>query len=403
MNISKRRYKLVVIFLILCVLLSLAGCKKDVDYGEIKEVDVTEPIDSEAENVFTPLDDNLGYSYKTVRHPRACMSFEVPNGWDIVFKNGRHIEITAPDNDPQLPGVTIHLLSCYTLDGEFHDTVGSYSEIFDEELSGLYFNIDGKKFRRTGYRPPAVQDTDASFTERKDMVSLAEFDNLSMVNSTGMLCESPCAGFAYYVKWAQYPTVFSSVCKDELKPVLKRLLSYMVSSIQHQSQKITASRTITYDGLIFSVPKGFQNKKDAENIFLCDYETSSVCSGMGVGVFKTQDSVDAQSIMFTYADKIALSFLPNQTYHNVYSCLPVIDSIKVAGKSAERFTASCTIMPKKASAGDFYLSGQTWYLTIYALPYDGKEQSLIAIWSQDSQGTELETVQRLIEQHTTVK
>lgn len=398
---NKAAVPLIAVILVLALVFCTA-CGKTAEYGKILKVDTTEDENSSKENVFTPVKDNLGYQYQKVRHPRAYMNLNVPAAWNVKMHNARHLEIISPKDDPQIPGVTLHILSDYSLSNENHDTVGLYGKLFEKDLMGMYYTIDGN-YRQTGYASPTSQDTDTSFSKRADMLSFCEIEDVNLKHqSSGTSPAEECNALQYYVKWSDIPVVFSAVCKKDDTEKIKRLLTYMVSSITYTNAAIDTVRMVKYDGLTFPVPNGFVKKE--ENVYLADYKTSSSCSGMGIAVYCAPEKVSAESIMFDYAKDMSAAFLPGGTsgYENIYSCPAQSESVTIDGTSADIYTATATIISNKSKPGDFYISGQTWYLTIYALAPDDNGQKLIVIWSQDSQVKLLNTIKQMVKERVKI-
>lgn len=387
---------------ILCLAMMMCtACGNKAEYGEIQKVDISENTDLQKENVFTPVDDDLGYQYQKVSCPRAYMKINVPAGWDVKSHNARHLEIKSSSEDPQIAGLTMHILFDFSLTNENHDTVGMYGKLFEQDLMGLFFNIDGKKYRQAGYASPSSQDTDTSFTDRTDMISFAEIKNINLTHqSSGRCPEDTCTALQYYVKWADTPMVLSTICKATEANKVKKLMTYMVSSITYEASGINSTKQVSYDGISILVPNGF-NKK-AENIYQADYAESTACSGMGIAIYDVAEKINAESVMFTYAKKMAAAFLPGKgaNYNNVYSCTGNGESLTIDGQTVQAYTATASIIRTNYKPGDFYTTGQTWYLTIYALPPGDENQKAIVIWSQDSQVKMLGSVQRLIEERT---
>lgn len=399
MNQRNKKSKIFICILVLAMMMIGSACSDKAEYGEIQKVDINEDADHEGENVFTPVDEDLGYQYQKVLCPRAYMKMNVPAGWDVKMRNARHLEIQSPSEDPQIAGLTMHILFDFSLSNENRDTVGMYGKLFEQDLMGLYFNIDGKKYRQAGYASPSSQDTETSFTKRTDLISLSEIKDINLIHqSSGRSPQTTCTALQYYVRWADTPMVLSTICKDEDADRVKQLMTYMVSSITYEAAGISSVELVSYDGITFPVPNGFSKKTD--NVYQADYSASSACSGMGIAVYNVDDKISAENIMFSYAKKMAAAFLPGNgmKYNNIYSCTGNSEPLSISGREVEVYTATASIMRNQYKPGDFYTTGQTWYLTVYAFPpNDNNSQKAIVIWSQDSQVKMLDTVRRLIE------
>lgn len=394
--------------LITCLALTLPGCSKDKDkekeLGTFEDVIVSETEDLSEENVFKAVDEPLGYQYKKIKHPRAYMSFSVPSDWDVDFPNARAVKITAPEDDLMLPDLTLYLISSYSMDGSYHDTVGSYGKVFETDLSELYFPIEGRSIRRTGQTSPDSISSDTDITDRGDLLSLSITDDIAVRDPvSGKIPENPCTAISYYINWAQQPAVFTTICPQEKKESVQKLMQYMVSSITMLPQTSLSAKELTYDNITLAVPSEFAPVSGMENVFLSPSKKSLATSGMGVAVYKAEKELTEESIMFDYGERMSEGFLPKGTYYNMISCFAVdTKKANIDGKDAKVYTASCTVMPKKAESADFYMPGQMWYMTIYALPQDEDGQQCIVIWSQDSQGRYLDAIKKLVEERTKI-
>ena len=395
---KNKNSKIVTLMCVILLILSLSPCEKKAEFGEIEDIEINETEDYAEENIFKPVDDDLGYEYKVFRHPRAYMQFQYPAGWTLSVDSARHLTFQAPADDPQLPGITIHVLHDFGMGHMYRDTVGSYGQIFDSDTHAIYYKLEDSYYRQSGYTAPASQETDTSFSNRPDTLSKAIFKNVNMVHqSMGTMPKEKCDIVQYYVKWADIPTVFSVAGNNECTDKMESLLTYMVSSITYLRDEITTTQNITYDDITIPVPSWFVKRE--ENIFYSDFKESTCCSGMGVGIFHTSEELTPENVMFTYAEKMSQYFLPGKgkAYNNGYSCMRKDGTTNINGKTADIFTVTVTILPVQDSPAEFYTGGQTWYLTIYSFPSEDKGYSQIAIWSQDSQVEYLYSLRQNIE------
>lgn len=298
------------LYILIVFLLAMTSCSssEDLDYGNINDVTIDEqenPIHAE-KNVFVKSENNLGYEYIKVNSDRAMMSFEIPKSWHIKSSNQRHYEILAPEDDPILPGVTLHILHSFRQVSPNADQgVDSFEEFFSSERNLVYYTEKGAgAFYHTGLGNPSSMVTDSSISTDNSIYTMHIYDDAQVYDHIwGRTPQSKQAVLYSYVKWENTPHVFSIMCEQEKKEEARTLLNYITSTITYMGNTAVSMKEETHDGITLTLPVSFEKKEgNGYAVYAPTFESGNRFSGMAVGIFDLEISSFDNAGIFSFCE-----------------------------------------------------------------------------------------------------
>ena len=202
----------------LVFVLFLSSCtKKEAPLGHIEDVEITIE-EEESEDIFTKEENELGYVTKRIDDQRARYSFEVPTNWSIDIRSGRVYQISAPSNDPHLPGAIILVYHAYNYtSGDYIDAY-SMSQVFSEEINKSSYKIGLESYTPLDITSPDEIVDDPSFTNgHADLVSIQYHEGVTLIQGKMKVLTEEYSIINTYVNWDGTPTLFSMLIPPDKK------------------------------------------------------------------------------------------------------------------------------------------------------------------------------------------
>lgn len=299
------------------VITMLASCKKDDDYGTVGSADVstTEEADQGA-SLFEKLDAPFAeYDYEIFNFESAKFSFEAPKTWRRTIYNQSCIRYDAPADDPHFPGCTFYVKCNYDYyAGEseldpFANMAAEFGKPMSSYITGLPFTVMGRDAWIKSLEVADEYET-PSFCKDETAASIKTVKNAIMIDkSTGDAVALGGMDFvAGYFRWENFPVMIATVVPSDASADAKAMVSYMMSSTSYIPQKVTDFSARTYSNITYELPSDFAALDGAGNISLSSPVSGKATSGMSIGVFKVEESLDTMTLDYfqdSYADSVA--------------------------------------------------------------------------------------------------
>ena len=397
----KEKIKKVYILLLACVVamscLSLGGCSKKPEGGQISDVDIVQPEDGEAAPGFIKADSPYeNYTYKTFTLKKARMSFDVPENWTVEFRNSRCVTMITPEVDGFVPGMTFNLLINYGIDTSDNELSGSilnnqaymFSDYFKQELEGLPFYIQGNYRHLRNYVAEDVLDNGLDIVDEDHKSDAATL----VVNSVTLMdkANNYYSNFGMvetYFKWRGDPCLLVAVTPYGSNNDVRKMSEYIVSSITYADESIGGYKDVSFEDFSTKVPNSL-SPAAAGNVFWSSPDDNELLSGMSVSVYKVDGAegadMTAENIAEVFGPKIAAGAFAD------YPDPVEIGTFAHEGedKDGPDFTGTVNILPVNRSALDYAgraFGGAAYYTADYYVRNEGGTNYIITVLYQSPQ------------------
>lgn len=359
-----------------------SGCsKQEAELGNIKDVTIKETSASEkTENLFSAKKNTLGYSFHTYKNPRGYMDIKLPSNWNVIWHSDRHIEVAAPENDPILPGNTMHIYYDFSINDiqQASDMVS----IFKDTLYQETYHIQGRSYKQYRYKMPKLR-TDTTFTNgHEDKVTIGITENMKMRHGATGSTEQPLAGIDYYVQWV-FPCVFSVVVPMEKQDVALELLSYIVSNLSYDKQQLEKTGYTepveSGIGLKLALPSAFKQIESspldcslAQRTYLAPIDSHTGYSGMSLSTYaltaEDVKNISADTISQSYGAQFFASSFPDEAsnFSNLYYAEDST-AIKLAGRTARAYSVDYTLLHTNEGYSKYFVPGDSWGMKVFVV------------------------------------
>ena len=382
-------FKKLLICILLCSLL-LTGCGKEEtkEYGEIKDVVISEEKEDAypEKNIFIPSDNTLGYEYKEVSSRRAMMKIQVPKNWDITFSNQRHIEMKAPADDPIFPAVTMHLMHSFRPLSTYGDQgVETFEEFFSKEREKLYYSDQNQSdYYHVGIGYPSYLITDDSITTDISAITMHVYEKADLFGR--VMGHSPdeeyCAVYAY-IKWEDTAHSLSIACPMEKVEEAKALLNYITSSITYLPPQPGTMKVETYEGISLTIPEEFKrNEGNNYVVFSPGFSSDSCHAGSAIGIYDLDYTSLDKAAIWDFCqpggpgEKICRTMYSSNQQYMLGVCAPA-ETITLDGVQVEVISPTVDVFSGPDVYNPLELISNN-YLCIYAMPKsDGGMRAIV--------------------------
>ncbi|MDD2269567.1 MAG: hypothetical protein PHY15_08530 [Eubacteriales bacterium] len=409
-------------FLIISILLT--GCgeheKATREFGDVNPVESDSGANTAEYNIFTKLEEPLGYQYSTYENGKAKFSIPYPKTWSNMNDSDNHFIIAAPGDDLILKDFTIHILIGY--DRVYEDPSADKAiKIFESNLHSLAFVLNDKGYVKIPFDNPDDYLTAENIIKNgPDKLFITMDENMEYMDLGGNYIKNgdQMINRCYYINWQGCPILIFGVGKTSDKEKICSLMDYMVSGMEYINEaKISRTKMIsplTDDFKItFSLPaeweKGRINDIGIFNdaIKYSSQVSSSPYSGMTVSVYSAERDAIAELtkeyIKDNFLDTFAVNYyednLQKEDFFNDYYIEDSPAEGVMAGKDTKAFKAQTLI--RKTNFDHSSIQDLTVHNSEVIVLYDDNALNFIVISSIQGQEDVAKNVPELI--RTTIK
>ena len=394
--------KIVVAALIAALLIaSLSSCKSsrinEEDLGRINSVEVgkaekADPLFEEQEFPFS------GYSLTGVNFDSAMMSIKVPSNWSIRVENPSLIRLTAPMEDPYLPGNTFYIqcIYDYTMSGnDLDESAGDVTRLhepFKTYLEGLKYSIAGSKegsLRRWRGGWDSIESPDFVDEDNLACTGIISSEILYDKKTSAVVAQN--VGFvATFFSWQDFPVMISTFALQGEIDDAKAVTEYIMSTATYRKPKFGDTEEKEFSKKVSAtLPKEFASATGLSNVYRGPDGKTEATSGLSIGIYEVpaefaDKSIDAQTIMKEVGKSYALELMDQSCAGRYEASVNVTGEAEKSLAGEERaFFANCTLITNEeatVAAYTPYGAASILYMNCYVLERNEKHYLVISLF-----------------------
>jgi len=331
-----RKTMYILLTAILILTASFSSCSRnDENMGSINEITIeSSGTEKEADPYERQECPFTGYGMKKIKFYSAKMTFEAPGEWKVSTPNPSQVRLDVPDSDPYFPGNVFYVQCIYDYSLEDDELTPDDNKIenvykpFKEYIEKLKYSVGGSK---SGILRnwPGAWDYAATpyFMESKELAMTARLEDEVLYNyGDGDVITQGGSLVATFFKWENFPVMISTFASADQKDKAAQMTEYIMSTVDYKKPSVSNVESKSFKNeFTVDLPKEFEPKESAENVYSAPTDSSYSSSGITVGIYEASKGMSdkeypSESIAREAGDTIA-SDLMDQRFSDDYNVM----------------------------------------------------------------------------------